>query len=77
MSKKTDFTVDLTWWGSLRLAPIIRTLISPCYHSYSKNTTIPGIFDSVLLDILSYSRGIRRHSNLGGPQRLNRIDLYG
>ena len=21
-SKKTDFTVDLTWWGSLRLAPI-------------------------------------------------------
>ena len=22
-SKKTDFTVDLTWWGSLRLAPII------------------------------------------------------
>ena len=23
-SKKTDFTVDLTWWGSLRLAPIRR-----------------------------------------------------
>ena len=22
-SKKTDFTVNLTWWGSLRLAPII------------------------------------------------------
>ena len=22
-SKKTDFTVDLIWWGSLRLAPII------------------------------------------------------
>ena len=22
-SKKTDFTVDLLWWGSLRLAPII------------------------------------------------------
>ena len=22
-SKKTDFTVDLTWWGSLRLAPIM------------------------------------------------------
>ena len=21
-SKKTDFTVDLIWWGSLRLAPI-------------------------------------------------------
>ena len=21
-SKKTDFTVDLLWWGSLRLAPI-------------------------------------------------------
>ena len=21
-SKKTDFTVDFTWWGSLRLAPI-------------------------------------------------------
>ena len=21
-SKKTDFTVDPTWWGSLRLAPI-------------------------------------------------------
>ena len=20
-SKKTDFTVDLIWWGSLRLAP--------------------------------------------------------
>ena len=23
-SKKTDFTVDLTWWGLLRFAPIIR-----------------------------------------------------
>ena len=22
-SKKTDFIVDLIWWGSLRLAPII------------------------------------------------------
>ena len=22
-------------------------------------------------------RGVRKHSNLGGPQRLNRIDLYG
>ena len=22
-SKKTDFTVDLTWWRTLRLAPII------------------------------------------------------
>ena len=25
-SKKTDFTVDLLWWGSLRLAPIIATV---------------------------------------------------
>ena len=26
-SKKTDFTVDLIWWGSLRLAPIISYLL--------------------------------------------------
>ena len=25
-SKKTDFTVDLLWWGSLRLAPIISNI---------------------------------------------------
>ena len=25
---KTDFTVDLIWWGSLRLAPIIFTILS-------------------------------------------------
>ena len=27
-SKKTDFTVDLLWWGSLRLAPINLTKLS-------------------------------------------------
>ena len=27
--------------------------------------------------VLRWPRGVRRHSNLGGPQRLNRIDLYG
>ena len=26
-SKKTDFTVDLIWWGSLRLTPIIIIII--------------------------------------------------
>ena len=26
-SKKTDFTADLIWWGSLRLAPIIIIII--------------------------------------------------
>ena len=26
-SKKTDFTVDLIWWGSLRLAPIIKIFL--------------------------------------------------
>ena len=25
-SKKTDFTVDLIWWGSLRLAPITNNI---------------------------------------------------
>ena len=27
-NKKTDFTVDLTWWGSLRLAPNIFTIVA-------------------------------------------------
>ena len=27
-SKKTDFTVDLLWWGSLRLTPIIGKSLS-------------------------------------------------
>ena len=31
-SKKTDFTVDLIWWCSLMLAPIMRTQIID--HSY-------------------------------------------
>ena len=31
-SKKTDFTVDLTWWGSLRLSLITGlTLLFPAY----------------------------------------------
>ena len=27
-SKKTDFTVDLTWWGLLRLTPIRESLLN-------------------------------------------------
>ena len=30
----------------------------------------------IIIYVLTY-RGVGRHSNLGGPQRLNRIDLYG
>ena len=30
-SKKTDFTVDLLWWGSLRLAPISKAFDSICH----------------------------------------------
>ena len=38
-SKETDFSVDLTWWGSLRLAPIIvptwvRRIIMLCTYIY-------------------------------------------
>ena len=28
-SKKTDFTVDLIWWGSLRLTPIMNSWYYP------------------------------------------------
>ena len=29
---KTDFTVDLTWWGLLRLAPVIYMYVGTCIH---------------------------------------------
>ena len=33
-SKKTDFTVDLIWWGSLRLAPTITMYIFIITNNY-------------------------------------------
>ena len=33
-NKKTDFTVDLTWWGSLRLALITVTYYLHLYIDY-------------------------------------------
>ena len=33
-SKKTDFTVDFLWWGSLRLAPnTVHAYIQRCMHA--------------------------------------------
>ena len=34
-SKKTDFTVDLIWWGLLRLAPINYNGIAPNIFNHS------------------------------------------
>ena len=52
-SKKTDFTVDLTWWGSLRLAPMIVICLRVILHISRSKTFINGSYINVLVLYLS------------------------
>ena len=53
-SKKTDFTVDLTWWGSLRLAPII---VQSADYKAMHCTGILGLVHIILL--MSYIKAMQ------------------
>ena len=56
-SKKTDFTVDLQWWGSLRLAPIntVNTISELCSgkaeHNYNKMLITEHLIQSIVVDL--------------------------
>ena len=39
-SKKTDFTVDLTWWGSLRLVPTKEIKVFYMYVAHTFNASV-------------------------------------
>ena len=51
-SKKTDFTVDLMWWGSLRFAPIIiHSDHIYIYHVFTLHNGLIPVLVSVLVPI--------------------------
>ena len=47
-SKKTDFTVNLIWWGFLRLSHFID-------HNYILTTKVKTMFLDLIIIILQYS----------------------
>ena len=48
-SKKTNFTVDLTWWGSLRLAPITELLDDSFYNDIYSSIPFVATYLKILL----------------------------